>query len=616
MQVDSDQRLDSKTHLGAVISPRLFADDARKHHAHFELPLMPGDTIHAESRTIRLLGLAAVTLFLLPPMEMAIADSPSFESDWSFAAGDCGLRVEACEKLPAGNRRPSANLLTLTAGSGSQALASFALNEKPHVISELQVRLMLKASRPGLQLFVRAVLPRATNLDDGSHRTIMLPGPTYSQAGEWSTLELQDLPALLERQVRIHRVNSDEWLDIREAFIDLVAVNVYGGRGETQVWLATPDVEGVVVSRSPLETELANVSRLPAPQNHRVQASNGIITIDDRPFAPRVIRPQGEAWPFIKDLGFNTLWLATPPTAEQMAMAERLKLWLIAPVPAVPSLQVLNSHLYRRVIAWDLGSGVPDKYESQQDLADQIRDACGSDRKPLLCVDFGDLEAAERFCDIVVYQTTTLGTSLSLTDYSLRLRHRIDKSVPNICHWVLMSSHLPPALPARYPFGPATPRRQARRTNQLSCGGQRSPPWGAGRVAFASRTRIGWTIPMCKPNCELPLCDNSTVYTRSSAPGCWAVAPPNFNRSTIDCKWHCSGQTAPLWRYRFLDRLTISFVPPRSGGDQPNSLCDTIPILRTPTSSDWILWTKSAANELRVEFASKPVTCQKHTQFF
>ncbi len=374
------------------------------------------------------------------PVASAQATPP--KTVWSIGRGDCNLQIRSRTEAEKSVRAAAHTHFQLQATNGSAAYASFELPGRSPVIAELTVSLPIKASRPGMQLFVRAVLPRS--LTDEGPKTILLPGPTYRDLGEWETLTLTNLPELLEQHVRIHRTTSQEWLDAREAFIDLVAVNVFGGKGSTDILLASPIVDGVTLERSRTEVELASIQRLPAARNHQVRLAGSTLRIDDRPFAPRIVRPQGEPWPFLAELGFNTLWLDSTPSAEQVALAEQLDLWLIAHVPAVSDYEALNSHLYRRVLAWDLQTKSPQI--DAEPLAIAIQKACGSNGKPLLSRPSFAGPQNHRWSNIVVHGRSPLGTTQPLDHYGTQLHRDIGSHSPGTLHWAQLQTHLPASV--------------------------------------------------------------------------------------------------------------------------------------------------------------------------
>ena len=394
---------------------------------------------------------------------------------WNFERGDCRLQVISTEAMEATVQVPAHHQFLLSAGIGSRAYASVELAKTAPVISELKIRIRLKASQPSLQLFVRAVLPRSDSSD--GPQTVLLPGPTYSRVGEWQTLELSNLPELLEKHVRVHRATSDAWLDTREAFIDMVAVNVYGRPGQAELFLAQPDVDGVHVERSRTEAELSSVQPPTHTTNHQIRISNAAITIDGRLFAPRVVKPNGERWLDLKQLGFNTIWLKSIPSAEQMATAEKLDLWLIARVPPLTHYKLLDSHLYRRVLAWDLQTGQR-SHESQEFLADQIRYACGAACKPLLCSD-PDVASSSRFADIVVHGDPPLGSTQTFRDYETRLAQQVTACRPNVLHMAILQSHLPAQVLRQVALYTDAPERSAVAVQPMQV-------WAAATIAHAT----------------------------------------------------------------------------------------------------------------------------------
>lgn len=61
---------------------------------------------------------------------------------------------------------------------------------------------------------------------------------------------------------------------------------------------------------------------------------NGFLETDDkRTYGIRAVEHQGESFEFLKKLGFNAIFLSSPPTAEMLREANRNGVWLIAPPP-------------------------------------------------------------------------------------------------------------------------------------------------------------------------------------------------------------------------------------------------------------------------------------------
>src|SRR5205085_7017148 len=104
----------------------------------------------------------------------------------------------------------------------------------------------IKASRPGIQILARVVLPHTADPRSGQPLATMIRGDIYTAVGSWQQLRLLDTPQLLTRQVRVLRAELGPNVDQREAYIDAVLLNVYGGPGQTTVTIDDLDVAGLV----------------------------------------------------------------------------------------------------------------------------------------------------------------------------------------------------------------------------------------------------------------------------------------------------------------------------------------------------------------------------------
>ena len=112
------------------------------------------------------------------------------------------------------------------------------------LIAELQTSVWVKSDRPGLQLFVRVVLPRSRDPRGGGPLSTLLPGSGYTQVGSWQQLRVDNVPQLIDRQTRVLRTQYGPNVDPREAYVDQVVLNVYGGVGTTNVWIDDLEIIG------------------------------------------------------------------------------------------------------------------------------------------------------------------------------------------------------------------------------------------------------------------------------------------------------------------------------------------------------------------------------------
>src|SRR5690606_37764993 len=101
---------------------------------------------------------------------------------------------------------------------------------------------------PGIQLLASVVLPRTVSPRDGEPLRTVLRGSTYEDVGIWQQLVIQNPHRQLKLQEASLRRQFGPQLDIREAYMDLVVVNAFGGKGETELWLDDLELTGYVVT--------------------------------------------------------------------------------------------------------------------------------------------------------------------------------------------------------------------------------------------------------------------------------------------------------------------------------------------------------------------------------
>ena len=246
---------------------------------------------------------------------------------------------------------------------------------RPRVYEELVPSVWVKSDRAGLQLAARIVLPRTADPRTGQPVATIIAGPSYSAVGRWQQLRFDGMVRRLNEQIRVLRVELGPHVDGREAYLDAMLLNVYGGPGVTNVWIDDLDVAGFVTvneaerGRTALrETPAAgwnargitsatwNANQRPSsPETERrlpgtpvgavapvsaveqkrptVQMVGSELRVDGRPMLPRMVQHCGEPLEALKRLGFNTVWLERLPALEVLEEANRLGLWLVCPPP-------------------------------------------------------------------------------------------------------------------------------------------------------------------------------------------------------------------------------------------------------------------------------------------
>ncbi len=379
----------------------------------------------------------------------------SFETaqpSWSDAGGDGRYRILQHQRIQGeAHADRGCEWLQLEAEPGSHVFLAHDVG-RPAIIEELSPSVWVKSDRPGLQFAIRIALPRTADPKTGRPLTTVISGPTYTDSGRWQQLQLRGIPLLLTRQVRILRMQYGSRVDDREAYVDAVLLNVYGGQGAMNLWIDDLEVAGHAAQQAGQTVQLLSTQespdsassviqagltpvRLPpvsvqpppaAPPRHVVRLDRSELLVDDRPMLPRVIQHRGEPLDVLKRIGFNAVWLDRLPAAELFEEADRLGLWLICPPPRPgPTGMADIGPQYDSVLAWDLGDDLTAAdLEATQRWAEQVREADHRGNRPLICRPRTDLRGFSRSANLLLIDRRPLGTSLEMADYSTWVRQQ------------------------------------------------------------------------------------------------------------------------------------------------------------------------------------------------
>ena len=405
------------------------------------------------------------------------------EPSWRPAGSDAHFRVllhervqneaftgEACERL------------AISAAGGTYVYFGHDVG-RASVIDELLPSVRIKSDRGGLQILARVVLPRTTDPQTGQPLSTLVRGSSYTTVGHWDQLRVDGVPQRLARQTRVLRARLGPHVDPREAYVDCILLNVYGGPSVTNVWIDDLDIGGYVESQPAgrnatagepsadraVSPRLASTAGLIGRSSagpgsraaRRIELDGSVLLADGQRLFPRVIQYQGEPLELLKRLGFNAVWLEQLPGPEILDEAARLGLWLVCPPPrptqpAAPngigiSLSPIGAE-YDRVLAWDLGQGL-----SGQDLAatkrwaEQVSAADRERGRPLICRPHSDLRKYSRYdVDLLLIGRSPLGSSLELADYGEWLRQRPRLARPGTPIWTTVQTQPDPRLYAQW----------------------------------------------------------------------------------------------------------------------------------------------------------------------
>lgn len=395
---------------------------------------------------------AAALLFWIALATSASAQfRETFESPdhlWKLANADCGVRVISQQRtFDQAHEGSGSEHLRFVAGQGTHLYYTFDLGRSP-IIDESNYSLWLKADRARLQFLVRVVLPRTLDERTGKPITALLQGGEYGEIGAWQKLEVKNLKKLLARQTVVLRKQFGPHVDPSEAFIDLLVLNVYGGAGETNVWIDDLEVLGVVDSewaKNSLPDRAGDEEPVRAGERPAVIEGN-VLLVENRPLLVRAIEHRGEPLEIVKTLGFNTVYLTVAPTSELNAEARRLGLWLVAPPPNLAADTSAASRL-DRVITWQLGQNLgSSEIAATRSLVAELHSADRTLRRPLLAGITSDAWSYSREADLLSWETAALFSARAPTSIPALLRAQSSEARVGAPFWANVRLAPPPEL--------------------------------------------------------------------------------------------------------------------------------------------------------------------------
>jgi hypothetical protein len=211
----------------------------------------------------------------------------------------------------------------------------------------------------------------------------------------------------------------------REAYVDLVVLNAYGGTGQTDLWLDDLEILGQVSAGIPTERppgpstpEAVNAAREASTSGSALPAGleGSVLTVGGRPRLVLAIDYNGEPFAWLKSLGFNAVRLLSPPTPTQLREAEASGLRLIVPPPLNQSPAEYGSGV-AQILAWDLGDSVSTELlEPTRRLATRLQSVPDSQRRPTICLPRDEIWQYSRIADLVVLDPPSPQSSLPLGD--------------------------------------------------------------------------------------------------------------------------------------------------------------------------------------------------------
>ena len=349
------------------------------------------------------------------------------------------------------------------AGNGQFAHYQFTPGQAP-VTDELNISLWIKANRPGMQLYCRVVLPKERdpkNLDQPL--TLMVKGDIYQLTGRWQQLSLRQPTKRLREQLNLYRAETGKDAVIADAYGDRIVMNLYGGPGQTDVWLDDMEIGPVLEQkastspRTPEELPGKTLSR----RNSEVQLKNTQLLVSGQKFFLRGVRHTGTPLKVLRDAGFNTVWLDENVANATLDEAVNQGFWIV-PMMQLPqtddqgniptqltSQQVIGKRVSRfldqeAVLCWDIGSGLSfEKSSLVSRSAQSLRSA--DPLRPLAADVWDGFQRYSRSVDQIMLgaHRWPLFTTMELSSYRDWINQKRRLAQPGTYTWTWVQTHLP-----------------------------------------------------------------------------------------------------------------------------------------------------------------------------
>jgi hypothetical protein len=358
------------------------------------------------------------------------------------------------------------------------------------ITDDMTVRVWVRTNRPGVRLLARAVLPRERNPEKpGEPLTVLLRGDAYTQTGAfWQSLELSRAAKLLKAEQQTLRTKLQHDINLTDAYIDRVILNLYAGPGVTEVWVDDLEIGPVIDSdpspsapRSPTPGQTTSRSNVPPPTTGvtpvpvpnlqppkatpvAVEFNREQLYVGGRKFMIRGVRYSDTPLKTLRDAGLNTLFVGDRVDPGVYEEAIREGFWLVPTLPAgTPDPEAISRDVGRfaaddAVLFWYLGGDFRSpQLDAVMNTARAVRSADAN--RPIALDAWDGLPQFSRHADLISAHRFPLMTSLELPQYRdwLASRRQLDRYGSYFWTWV--QTHLQEwFLAAAYPEAQARDR--------------------------------------------------------------------------------------------------------------------------------------------------------------
>ena len=408
------------------------------------------------------IGLALVLAGLLPCFAQQMHRN-AFEGNrtsWIKGAADVDFTETAhtmTDQIAHQGQR--SEYIQINAKDGSHIYYYYPVSRAP-VAEDLSVSIWVKSNHPGLQLMARVVLPKEADPSSLQDRlTTVIRGDTYRKVGGWQRLEIPRPVKLAQSQQQLMQLQFSRPINMQDAYVDKLILNVYGGSGVTDVWI--DELEVGPVYDAPVVKAPAEPTGKGVPPNSPSTAANGLVNfngsylqVDGKRFFFRGIRCVDTPPKVLRDAGFNTLFVDAPWDPARIKEMADLGFWLVPSIAVnagdarvVPGELLTNTvHSFPEpdnVLFWYLGTALAAEQFSLVDRSSLF--VKNADRQHGFCAAdvWDDMARYSNKLDMVSLHRWPLMTTLELNQYRDWLQTRSRLATPHTFLWTWIQTQTP-----------------------------------------------------------------------------------------------------------------------------------------------------------------------------
>ncbi|MFO0808043.1 MAG: hypothetical protein U0746_05430 [Gemmataceae bacterium] len=328
------------------------------------------------------------------------------------------------------------------------------------VSDDLRVRLWVRSNRSNVQLLVRVVLPRMRNPANlNEPLTTTLRGESYSMGGgHWQALEVRRPVKLLKDEQQRLRAQLQTDVNVADAYVDRLILNLYAGPGLTQVWTDDAEIGPIAEEkRTTVQAQPTTLSKVvtPAPsprvettkRSATVEFTREQLRVNGRGLIFRGIRHSDTPLKALRDAGLNTLFVSDRLDPAIYDEAIKQGFWLVPTLSADrPDPEALARETTRfaaddAVLFWYLGGDRRAKdYELTARASRAVHDA--DPQRPVAADAWDGMFNVSRHVDLLAAHRFPLMTSLELPQYRDWLTQRRLLARPGTFFWTWVQTHM------------------------------------------------------------------------------------------------------------------------------------------------------------------------------